>query len=95
MVPRLVLWRIWAMNYAMTRGRCKVIGYSPLEEALKSEPTFFKQDPIFGEVTLYRSETEYPASAEECEHLERAAVWEPEHVGSPSRSFRRPTQQVG
>jgi hypothetical protein len=79
-VKRPVLWRIWVMNYAITGGRWKVMGNSPLEEALKREPTFFKQDPISGDVTLYRAETEYPASIEECEHLERAAVWDPEHV---------------
>jgi len=79
-VTRPILWRLWVMNHAVTRGRWKVLGSIPLEEPLKREPTFFKQDPISGAVTLYRSQTEYPSSAEECEQLERAAVWEPEHV---------------
>ncbi len=79
-LTRPVLWRIWVMNRPITSGRWRVLGHSPLEESLKSEPTFFKQDRISGEVTLYRSQTEYPASVEECEVLERAAVWDPEHA---------------
>lgn len=79
-LARPILWRIWVMNHAITKGRWKVLGHMPLEESLKHEPTFFKQDPISGEVTLYRSQTEYPSSAEECAQLERAAVWEPEHA---------------
>lgn len=68
------------MNHAITTSRWKVIGDMPLEESLKHEPTFFKQDPISGQVTLHRSQTEYPTSAEDCEQLERAAVSEPEHA---------------
>ncbi|HEY0158466.1 MAG TPA: hypothetical protein VGF28_14380 [Thermoanaerobaculia bacterium] len=68
------------MNRAITSGRWKVLGHVPLDEPLQREPAFFKQDPLSGELTLYRSGTEYPASAEECQELERAAVWDPEHV---------------
>jgi len=34
-LTRPVLWRIWVMNHAITRGRWKVLGHVPLEEPLK------------------------------------------------------------
>ncbi|HEX2060188.1 MAG TPA: immunity 26/phosphotriesterase HocA family protein [Thermoanaerobaculia bacterium] len=95
-LTRPILWKIWVMNHAMTSGRWKVLAHIPLEQSLQREPAFFKQDPLSGEVTLYRSQTEYPSSAEDCEQLERAAVWEPEHAEDRLRDHfaGRPNQWV-
>ncbi len=79
-VDRPVLWRLMVMNYAVTNGRWPVIGSRPLEEELEIEPTFFKVDPISKQLSLYRNGREWPATREECRGLERAAVWDPEHV---------------
>jgi hypothetical protein len=46
------------------------------------QPWFFKEDPISHALSRYRGGggDEVPASAEQCEGLECAAVWEAEHV---------------
>jgi len=79
-IARPVLWRLWVMNYAVTRGRWRIIGNASLEEWLREEPTFFKQDSITSRLSHYREQQEVPATLEQCLRLERAAVWDPEHV---------------
>jgi len=75
-----VLFIIWVMNHAITSGRWNIIGSLPLEENLKIAPNFFQQDPIDGSLTVYRLGEETAATRQECEGLERAAVWDPEHI---------------
>lgn len=82
-----VLFKIWVMSHAITSGRWKIIGSLPLEENLKVDPSFFKQDPIDGSLSVYRLDEETPATRQECEGLERAAVWIPEHVEDRLRDF--------
>ena len=85
-IPRLpVAFRLWVFNHAITRGTWPVIGSKPLSPANAEEPVFYKQDAISGQLSLYHSafaatNYERPASLGECQHLECAAVWEPEHV---------------
>jgi hypothetical protein len=73
---------IWVMNRAITHGTWPVIGHAPLSPDLCAERAFFKKDAISGALTIYRDATsdEIPATREECEDLECAAVWEPHHV---------------
>jgi hypothetical protein len=55
----------------------------PLPAELEVEPLFFKHDNISGEVSMTPGGgVERPATREECFGLERAAVWDPEHVVS-------------
>jgi hypothetical protein len=70
------------MEYAVTRGIWPVIGNAPLPKDLLEEPLFFKKDPITGALRIYRDSTqeEFPATREQCEKLECAAVWDPEHI---------------
>ena len=77
------------MKYAITSGRWKVIGNKPLESSLKKAPIFFKQDILTKEFSIYHSATsqETDASYEECIGLERAAVWEPEHIEDRLEDF--------
>ena len=76
-----VLFKIWVMNHAIKEGRWEVIGNAPLEPDLEEEVRFHKVDSITGALTIYWGDNnEVPASPEDCEGLERAAVWEPEHV---------------
>lgn len=85
-IPSLpVAFRLWVANRAITQGSWPVIGSRPLQPENTEEPFFYKQDAISGRLSLYHSvfaatNYERPASLEECQHLECAAVWEPEHV---------------
>lgn len=85
-IPSLsVAFRLWVANHAITKGTWPVIGSRPLQPENAEEPLFYKQDTISGRLSLYHSDfaaTNYerPASLEECQNLECAAVWEPEHV---------------
>jgi hypothetical protein len=81
-VQSKILFKIWVMNSAVTSGRWKIIGRSPIESDLQGSPWFFKQDIISKDLTLYREGQEKPGSVEQCKGLERAAVWSAEHVES-------------
>ncbi|MEM9658330.1 MAG: Imm26 family immunity protein [Planctomycetota bacterium] len=77
-----IAFKVWVTNYAITDGLWHVIGHAPLEEELREEPLFFKRDALTKALSIYRDSTgeERPATVAECEGLECAAVWEPEHV---------------
>jgi hypothetical protein len=79
-ILRPILFKIWVMKYAITKGRWPILGHVALEDDLQKPAYFFKQDLISKELFLYSEGLERPASPEECVRLERAAVWEPEHV---------------
>jgi hypothetical protein len=86
-----VAFKIWVMNYAVTKGRWKVIGTLPLSPDLQAKPDFFKRDVMSGRLTIHDDNApphyERPATLAECEHLECAAVWEPEHVEDRLRDY--------
>lgn len=75
-----ILFKIWVMNHAITSGRWRIIGHHPLNSKLSESVKFFKQDPISKKIYLYENSKEVPSSYGQCEGLERAAVWSPEHV---------------
>jgi hypothetical protein len=86
-VAAAVLFRIDVMASATASARWPTIGVEPLsdEEDGRGE-LFFKHDPITGKLSLYREDRatretfSRPATFEECENLERAAVWSANHV---------------
>lgn len=87
-----VLFRLWVANHAVTCGRWPVIGQGTLAPENQEEPFFYKQDAITGNLALYHSSFaqtnwERLASLSECETLECAAVWEPEHVEDRLRDY--------
>ena len=86
-IGRPVLFKVCVMDYAVKKGVWEVIGNAPLTEDLLTEPWFFKKDPISGVLTLYRDSTseEILAKRSDCEKLECAAVWDPEHVADRLR----------
>ena len=76
-----VLFRVWVMNHAVTSGRWLKLGVVPISEDLARPVPRFTQDalnPWSFEITLGGERRS--AAADECVGLERAAVWEPEHV---------------
>ncbi|WP_429806774.1 immunity 26/phosphotriesterase HocA family protein [Ensifer sp. B1-9] len=85
-IPGLpVAFTLCVFNYAVTKGVWPVIGSRPLTPENVQEPYFFKQDPISGRLFLHHStfadqNYQRPAALAECDGLERAAVWDPEHV---------------
>lgn len=69
-----VLFRIWVMNHAVTRGLWPVIGRQALAPANQREPFFFKRDAVMGGLALYHSSfastnSERAATLPECEGL--------------------------
>ena len=75
-----ILFKLWVMDYAVKRGRWEVIGSRELDTTLTAPVKFFKEDTISKSLSIYYQNKEIPASREECEGLERAAAWDPEHV---------------
>ncbi|WP_426757331.1 immunity 26/phosphotriesterase HocA family protein [Myxococcus sp. Y35] len=76
-----VLFVVNVMNYAVTRGEWPVIGRAPVDAELVEGLRFGKVDHYGDEhcVVLWDGRQE-PASLEEAEALEPAAVWDPSHV---------------
>ena len=75
-----ILFKIWVMRNSVGSGRWEIVGNKPLEENLKGQPHFFKIDPISKAISIYHRSQERPATVEECEGLECAAVWSAVHV---------------
>jgi hypothetical protein len=76
-----ILFQVPVMDYAVTRGHWKVVGTAPLDDALKNPPPRFMQDALRPNMfSIYEKGKIRPAAKEECIGLERAAVWDPDHV---------------
>jgi hypothetical protein len=76
-----ILFQIAVMNHAVTTGRWAMIGHEPLSGAMLLLPPKFIQDPIDKAIfSIYENGVIRPATREQCLGLERASVWEPEHV---------------
>ncbi len=76
-----IIFKICVMNYAVESERWKVIGNYPLDSTLKVAPKFYKQSPLNKKkFFIHYNDEDIPATREECEGLECAAVWEPEHI---------------
>jgi hypothetical protein len=77
---------LMVMNSAVTSGGWPVVGHVCIPDELRQPPAFCKQDPIDGKLSIYQElgdlapSYERPATLEECEGLEAAAVWGPGHV---------------
>lgn len=76
-----IAFRIWVMKSAVTSGKWPRVGHVPVPAHALKPPWFFKQDSINGKIykTLTGAE-EVPATANEVEGLECAAVWSAIHV---------------
>lgn len=76
-----IIFAIWVMNRAISKGGWRVIGHADVPPGVDQSPPFFKKDAISGNlsITLDGSE-EIPATRDEVSSLERAAAWEADHV---------------
>lgn len=70
------------MNSAVRSGRWKIVDKQPLEPELTQERRYFMRDALTGQYSIYYSVTgeTHHSSAELCVNLERAAVWDAEHI---------------
>jgi hypothetical protein len=97
-VTRPLLFRLWVHDSAVEDGSWPIIGNVPVPKGLLKEPWFFRKDPISGAWSRYRGDplTVRPATEEECQALECAAVWQPEHVIERLRDYfaGRPSKMV-
>lgn len=77
-----ILFKVCVREGAVTSGLWPVITNVELTEELTRPVEFFKQDAISGRLTIYCDSTgeERPATLEECQELECAAVWDHTHV---------------
>ncbi|MCP3850091.1 MAG: hypothetical protein GY694_07635 [Gammaproteobacteria bacterium] len=72
------IFRLWVHKSAIREWN--KIGNQPLTAELESEVPRFKQDPINGSISIYKGEIEQPATHEQIQGLECAAVWEGNHI---------------
>ncbi len=76
-----IAFSVWVMKYAVSGGDWPVIGRAEVAEDLNERPAFYKRDRISGALYItYTGAEEVPATLDDVEGLECAAVWEPEHV---------------
>jgi hypothetical protein len=76
-----ILFWVAVMDSAVKKGRWTIVGSAPLEPSLVVPPPKFIQDPMDKEkFSIYEHGQIRPAKKEECIGLERASVWDPEHV---------------
>jgi Immunity protein 26 len=76
-----ILFRIAVMNHAVKTGRWPVIGHEPLNSEMLILTPEFIPNPIDRTIlSIYENGAVSVATREQCRGLERASVWEPEHV---------------
>lgn len=86
--PEKVLFRLYVMRYAYSKGRWIKIGKRRLLPDLDSPVPRFLQDAITGKLSItFGGLEETPATYEQCKDLERCAVWDPEHVESRLQDY--------
>jgi len=77
-----ILFVVTVMKSTLTSGRWKVVDHLPLEADLLKPREYFIKDRMTGRYSVYQSSigSVRDSTFAECENLEPAAVWEPEHV---------------
>lgn len=106
-VRRAVLFRLFVFKSAVTKGRWQKVGKAAVPPELSQPSSTFIQDALCPDrFDICVGGARRPATLEECEGLERCAVWVPEHVeerirdhyaGVPNRwaESMRPNRLVG
>ena len=74
-----VLFAIWVSK--AIECDWSVVGHVEVSPLISQFPPFFKKDPLTGDYSItFDGGDELPATLKEVELLERAAVWQPNHV---------------
>lgn len=79
-VKKTILFFVAVMHHAVKKGRWPIVGHIPMDESLQSPPKFIQDALDKNKFEIYAHGRSRPATQQECIGLERAAVWEPEHV---------------
>jgi len=79
-INRPVLFFVAVMDHAVKKGRWPIVGHFPLKDQLQPPPMFIQEPLSKNTFSVYENGHIRPATREECIGLERASVWEPEHV---------------
>jgi hypothetical protein len=82
-----VIFKVPVMDNSVTSGRWPIVGHAELEPELSVAPKFFMEDVITGRLSIYHQGEITPATPEECDKLEAAAVWEPHQVECRLRDY--------
>jgi hypothetical protein len=84
-----VIFRIWVMRSAHSQGRWLKVGKAELLANLRAPVLRFNQDPIHpDQIRLTYDGCDGPlATISDCEDLECAAVWDPDHVEDRLRDY--------
>src|SRR5262245_11440659 len=78
---RAIICRVAVSYHAITKGRWLKVGKSPISEEIKVPMPKYIQDILKPDrFEIYCNGEIRQSTHEECIGLERAAVWEPEHV---------------
>lgn len=77
-----ILFVVTVRKTAWSRSNWKVVDVRALESSLLAPRKYFLKDKASGKFFVYSSHdgSQVPASFEECQSLEAAAVWEPSHI---------------
>ena len=79
-----ILFKVPVMNSAFKSEKWHIIGNIELNDDLKQRVYFFTRDMFDHSISIYYEDgtegIDIPATYEEVKDLERAAVWDPEHV---------------
>ena len=76
-----IAFKVCTMRHHVVSGRWPVIGRIEISDEDAALPWFFKEDSLTNQLSKTRDGTEeLPVTEEEAMQMERAAVWEPDHV---------------
>lgn len=75
-----LMFRIWVHKSSLKTWN--KLGKAPISEPLSKQVPRFKQNALNGKLSIYINGQETPASLEEVQGLECAAVWEGSHIFS-------------
>jgi hypothetical protein len=76
------LFKVYVMDYAVKKGRWPVVGHVELAEFWLQPQKFYRQDALDPSQLFIRTSegVETPTDLQGIQGLEKAAVWDPEHV---------------
>jgi len=88
LLSKPILFRVAVHKSAYNKGRWLKVGTLEVpSELLKAVPTFIQDKLNPEQFEIYLGGDIHPATREQCEGLERAAVWDPEHIEDRLRDY--------
>ena len=84
-----ILFEVPVMKYGIGKNGWSLAGKVKVSEKFRNYPHFYKKDAINGKLSIVDTNfmNGVPATKEECENLECAAVWDPVHLEERLNEF--------